>query len=477
MTGNGAGGSQISAREILTVIFRRKIPIILCAVVVAAAALSAASRTTSVYQATAKVLLRRTGAHPLATTWTPFYGLEEEMNTEVELVNTTTVLERALEILSERKVYLHVAVGDSQIAKAPTVGDLRAGIAAYPVEMSNVMLIRYTGADPDFVGEAANAIASAYVEYRVHVRKSGDMKDFFEDQLALVQARLMDLTENELALRKQGGIYDLEWQYQTAIARSSELKETWAGVKSQRIAEEQKLRLIRDRLKKEPDLMVPFSDILKTGFGVQMMSEYWGLMRQRDEKATYLTESNPEVKMLDTRIAKMRERFREEVERRIKEKEFLVEDLKAEEKGFEASVQEIDDALRQTPNEVVQIQHLEKEIHFTYTHYDKVLDKMLDAVAAEADDIRTSTAKVISPAIAQSTRAGQMQGVYVAFSIMLGITLGIGFGFLLENLDHSVKSAADVEDNIGVPLLGSIPQSRKMAGLTNRVDRTFRRNS
>ena len=41
MTGNGSGGSQISAREILTVIFRRKIPIILVAIVVAAAALSA----------------------------------------------------------------------------------------------------------------------------------------------------------------------------------------------------------------------------------------------------------------------------------------------------------------------------------------------------------------------------------------------------------------------------------------------------
>ena len=71
MTTNGAGGIQISAREIFTVIFRRKIPIILCAIVVAAVALSAASRTTSVFQATAKVLVRRTGAHPLATTWTP----------------------------------------------------------------------------------------------------------------------------------------------------------------------------------------------------------------------------------------------------------------------------------------------------------------------------------------------------------------------------------------------------------------------
>jgi uncharacterized protein involved in exopolysaccharide biosynthesis len=477
MTGNGSGGSQISAREILTVIFRRKVPIILCAIVVAAAALSAASRTTSVYQATAKVLLRRTGAHPLATSWTPFYGLEEEMNTEVELVNTATVLDHAVDILRDENVRVHVAVADSQVTREPTVGDLRAGIDAYPVEMSNVMLIRYTGADPAFVGEAANAVAKAYVEYRAQVRKSGDMKNFFEDQLAVLEGRLMGLIESELELRKQGEIYDLEWQYQTAISRSSELRETWADVKSKRIAEEEKLRLIKSRLEDDPDIMVPFSDILRSGLGAEMMSEYWRLKGKRDEKATYLTESNHEVKMLDIRIEKMRGRFREEVDRRIKEKEFLIEDLKAEENGFAVLVQELEEALRQTPKEVAQIEHLKREIHFTYTHYDKVLDKMLDAVAAEADDIRIANAKVISPAIARSTRAGQMQGVYVAFSIMLGITLGIGFGFLLENLDHSVKSAADVEDDIGVPLLGSIPQSRKMAGLTNRVDRTFGKDS
>ena len=104
MNGNDTGTPQISAREILTVVFRRKIPIAICAVAIAAAALSAASRTTSVYQGFAKVLVRRSGATPLATTWTPFYGLEEEMNTEVELITTEIVMSRAVDLLKEKGV-------------------------------------------------------------------------------------------------------------------------------------------------------------------------------------------------------------------------------------------------------------------------------------------------------------------------------------------------------------------------------------
>jgi len=407
----------------------------------------------------------------LATTWTPFYGLEEEMNTEVELITTEPVLERAVEKLKEKSVYIHVASGDTEITREPTVRDLRAGVSATPVEMSNIILIRFTGSDPRFVGEAANAIAEAYVEHRIQLRKAGSAVEFFEDQLRSLEARLLSLKQQELALRKQGQIYDLEWQYRVAISRKSELETDLAEVRSQRIAEEEKLKLVRQRLGEDPDLLVPFADFIRDRLGGQMLSEYWSLRRQRDELAATLTETNPKVKMIDRRIAKMEQRFREEVEERIKQKEFLVQDLKAQEKAYEETIDEISRQLRETPDVVAEIEHLQKEIHYTYLHYDKVLEKMLDTIASEANDIRISNAKVISPARAQLTKAGKMRTVYVVFSLLLGVTLGVGFGFLIENLDHSVKSAADVEEDIGVTLLGSIPESGRLPELTRSLSR------
>jgi uncharacterized protein involved in exopolysaccharide biosynthesis len=476
MNGKDTGTSQVSARELLSVMFRRKVPIVLSAVLVAAATLTAASRTTSVFQATTKVYLRRTGATPLATTWTPFYGLEEEMNTEVEIITTGLVLERAAEILREREVYVSVTSGDSLITREPTAGDLGAGISAIPVEMSNIILIRYTGADPPFVAEAANAVAEAYVEHRGEVRRSGGMDEFFRDQLTLLDQRILDLRETELMLRKQGEIYDLEWQYHMSLSRRNDLWGELADIRSRRLAEEQKLTLAKERLE-DPDVLVPFPQFARDKIGGQMLSDYWILRKERDEKAAIFTAENPEVVMLDNRIEKMEERFREEIERRITENEYLLEDLKAEERGFEIEANKISAQLLQTPEVVAQIQHLQKEIFYTYAHYEKVLEKMLDTMASEANDIRLSNAKIIGRAEAQLTKAGKMQSVYVAFSILLGITLGIGFGFLLENLDHSVRTASDVEDTLGVPLLGSVPNTRRLTALTKRVDRTFGENS
>jgi uncharacterized protein involved in exopolysaccharide biosynthesis len=473
MNGNDTGTTQVSAREILTIIFRRKTPIILVAVVVATAALTAASRTTSVYRATAKVLIRRIGATPLSTTWTPFYGLEEEMNTEVELMTTEVVLERAVEILKEGGVYLYVASGDSQIAREPTVSDIAAGISASPVEMSNIILVRYTGPKRAFVAEAANAVAEAYVEHRVTVRRAGSVDEFFGEQLTQLEGRLMDLKQMELQLRRESEIYDLEWQYRAAINRRSAIQEQLALLTSQRTAEEEKTKLVQERLEEDPDVLVPFAKFSQDRIGGQMLSEYWSLRRERDQHAATFTEENPQVKMLDERIAKMEARFKEEVDRRVKEQQFLLEDLRAEETGFREAVTEISDELRPIPEVVAQIAHLEKEIHYTYMHYDKVLEKMLDLMASEATDARMSNAKVVGRARAELTKAGRMQTIYIAFSMVLGITLGVGFGFLLETMDHSVRSAADVEEILGLTLLGSIPDNRRLPTLTDRVDKTF----
>jgi uncharacterized protein involved in exopolysaccharide biosynthesis len=459
MNGNDIGGTQISSREILSVIFRRRVAIVICALIVTAAALSAASRTKSVYDAAAKVLLRRTGATALATTWTPFYGLEEEMNTEVQIVTSDPVLTRAVEILNQNGVTVTETVSKRRTPRPPTVGDLAGGTSADPIEMSNIIVIKFRGPDPNFVGEAANAIAQAYVEFRIQVRKTGGVEQYFQDQIARVSDRLIELSKQELDLRNQGQVYDREWQQRVDMNRRSELQLKLNETRSRRATEEAKLAFMNKRVEDNPEELLPFSIEPDDHLATLMLTEFWNLHRDRDERISTFTPANPQVRMIEDRVAKMEDRLREEAQRRIREKSYLIEDLRAAEINYQRELDGISDEMVLNSDLVVQIEHLQREIHYTYMHYDRLLEKMLDTMASEADDIRISNAKVLSPATVRLTKAGQMKTVYVVFSILLGATLGIGFGFLLDNLDHSVKSAADVEDGVGVPLLGSIPES------------------
>ncbi|HVP58890.1 MAG TPA: Wzz/FepE/Etk N-terminal domain-containing protein [bacterium] len=472
MNGNDTGGSQISSREILTVIFRRRVPIIVCGLIVTAAALSAAARSRSVYDATAKVLVKRTGATALATSWTPFYALEEEMNTEVQIVTSQPVIERAVQILNEKGVSVVVAKKKAKTSRPPTTDDLAAGVSAEPLAKSNIMFIRFRGSDPKFVGEADDAIANAYVEYRVQVRKSVGLDEYFGEQIGTLENKLLDLSKNEMDLRMKGRVYDLEWQQRVTLNREFEIHLELNKTTSKRVSEEGKLAAMKARMAADPGLLWPFEVDTDDHFGQLLLTDYWNLHRERDEAAAKYTAANPQVKILDDRLAKMEQRMREETQRRMRDKEFLIEDLKATETAYQKEIDKINADLVLDPDIVAKIDYLQRQIQYTYMHYDKVLEKMLDTMASEANDIRISNAKVISSAEVRLTAAGQMKMVYVVFSVLLGLTLGVGFGFLLENLDHSVKSASDIEDAVGVPLLGSIPETRRASGVGRRAKGT-----
>ena len=57
----------------------------------------------------------------------------------------------------------------------------------------------------------------------------------------------------------------------------------------------------------------------------------------------------------------------------------------------------------------------------------------------------------------------------VMIGFVLGLVAGIGLVFLLESLDDSVKSEEDVEEFLGIPVLGKVPKmTRKNLKKKNR---------
>jgi capsular polysaccharide biosynthesis protein len=45
----------------------------------------------------------------------------------------------------------------------------------------------------------------------------------------------------------------------------------------------------------------------------------------------------------------------------------------------------------------------------------------------------------------------------IAIAIVVGVMLGVGVAFLLEYLDNTLKTEQDIEQSLGLPVLGAIP--------------------
>ena len=63
---------------------------------------------------------------------------------------------------------------------------------------------------------------------------------------------------------------------------------------------------------------------------------------------------------------------------------------------------------------------------------------------------------MLNPAVAPSEPSGPRVLLNTLVAILLGTVFGLGLALLLELLNRPVRSAGDVKDMLGIPVLGSI---------------------
>jgi polysaccharide biosynthesis transport protein len=92
--------------------------------------------------------------------------------------------------------------------------------------------------------------------------------------------------------------------------------------------------------------------------------------------------------------------------------------------------------------------------------------RQLEVVGA----LQTGNAELVQPAVAPDSASSPKTQRNVALGVLLGIFLGIGLALLREQLDRRVRDLDDVEDVFGMPILGTIPQSRTIPKLGPGVE-------
>ncbi|TWT03590.1 YveK family protein [Planomicrobium sp. CPCC 101079] len=86
---------------------------------------------------------------------------------------------------------------------------------------------------------------------------------------------------------------------------------------------------------------------------------------------------------------------------------------------------------------------------------------------------------ILSPAVLKENPAPVAPNpmMNMAIAAVIGLMLGVGIAFLLEYLDTSMKTDQDIEDILGIPLLGVISPIQEKAELTEKAATSSRRRA
>ncbi|MEZ5065214.1 MAG: Wzz/FepE/Etk N-terminal domain-containing protein [bacterium] len=464
-------GRQFSARDVLAMIFRRKWVILAIFLATLAMGVSASLKSTSEFQATAKVLIRRSEGSSFQRQKSPYLGLEEEMNTEIEILRSDPVMDRAVEYVESEIAPLGAAEraelfppeDEGEEYHMPSGGWLNKNLQAEPVEQSNVIQIRFRHENPATARMLADAVANAYVVERIAVRRNPMLESFFQDRTTGLKDRLLDLRTELGQLQIESGVYDEEWQKKLNLGTLDDIRTELLRVRVKRETEERKLHGIERRLAQDPELVLPIlefeDDRAFQELRVKLIDKRTILAELRGK---YLPE-HPKIQQTEAFIALLEEDLRREIQTQIKAREGEIESLRAQEGALETAVQDLSEEMKRIPRYAPMLRQIEREISNTSDLYELVGTKMVDTQISETEDQRMVNAKVLSPATVRVSFVQQRKSLFALFAAMLGLSLGLALAFLLEGLDQTLRTPDDVELNLGVPLLGSIPELKPAA--------------
>ncbi|MEE4354098.1 MAG: XrtA system polysaccharide chain length determinant [Desulfatiglans sp.] len=340
---------------------------------------------------------------------------------------------------------------------------------------TNSFSIAYRGKRPKKVMEVTNALASNFISENLKIRESqaAGTSLFIADELGDLETRLKE-KEEELKQYKEKYMGGLPEQLATNLSILERLQEQVDQLHSN----------LRDAENRKVSLQAQLAEEERAGQGSTVISgssqegqtDIAALRNELAVLSSRYTDSHPDVIRLKERIAGLEalrsgtdtalpERTRplsreaQVLRNQLQEVALEIESYRAEIGETRAQTQWYQGKIEETPKREQELLSLNRDYDNLNELYNSMLNRKLEAGIAVSMERKQKGEqfRIIDPAIVPSRPVGTGMQKVLLMSLVLGLGLGGGLAFLMENLDTSYKTPEEVEKEIGLPVLASMP--------------------
>jgi capsular exopolysaccharide synthesis family protein len=421
-----------------------------------------------VYQASARLVVDRSGQSLLVTDFT---GLTQQtfVDTLTEIIKSRAVADLALK-------YLPPTDHPNR-----TRTELRRGLEVQRVRGTDVIVLSSQGSTADQAAQNANAVARGFVEWDLEARRSQASAgaQFIEGQQAKVGQQLRE-AENALAAYKvSGGQVSLSQQTSIAVEKVAEFEAQRRVAAAERQATEASLRQARASLAQQ-SLQIPTGmTVSEDPVVAQLRQQLAQLEVQMAGLREQFTDRHPQIVAVRAQIEQVKARLRSQTAQRIASQTIAPnplrdvvanqivslqvqrEALAARESAYARIVDRYLRDAKSLPPQEIQLARLARNVTVAEQTFLLLAQRLQEAKIAEASIV--GDIRIVDAAVPSNNPIRPRPQVDALLGLALGLLLGIGASYGLETLDTTFKSPEDVERLLGLPVLAIIPQWRKQA--------------
>lgn len=325
-----------------------------------------------------------------------------------------------------------------------------------PVRNSGLVNISFASPDRALSAQVANSLATTYIELNLQRRFDANSyaRTFLEQELARVRQALEDSEQQVVTYGNNEDIVELNQQVseggqstgQTVDELSlAALNSSLATARAERIAAEARARN-RASLALASD---PAMQALRQQQS-QLQAEYARLLATFKPDYPAMVALRDQIESVNRSIGQQNGRISESINGEYRAALEQENRLAAQVNGLQSSVQNLN-------SRRIQYRIFQRDADTNRALYQSLLERYKEI--GVAGGIGTSNVSVVDPAQTPGGPYTPNLLMNLLISGLAGLAIGIAIAFLLEQLDGAIKAPSDVEDSLGVPMLGVIPQT------------------
>jgi len=402
--------------------------------------------------------------------------VEDRVRTITQQIKSRTNLEKII-----REFNLYNEPG-SQMLMEDKIEDLRKRItidvSSSRSQESSSFQIFFTGKDPAHMPDVTNALASYFITENIKLREDQAIgtEKFLTEELENIRRKLLDKEEELKRYREQymGGLPE---QLETNLRILERIQQqTVTNQENLREAENRKL-LIQQQLAEAAEIRKSRTT-LSAEAGGETEQSLDQLKAQLASLEARYTERHPDVIRLKEKISDLESKEKgdskkgqkvsenrgmSQAERNLvnqfREIELEIKNLKAEAARLHSQIKWYQIQVENTPKREQELMSLNRDYENIRETYNSLLSRKLEAELAVSMERKQKGEqfRILDPARTPIRPFKPDIKRILLMSVALGLGLGCGLAYLKEMMDTSYKTPEEMEKELQVPVLVTMP--------------------
>jgi len=444
---------DLNLRDYWRVIRKRKFIIIFTTLAMGAFSFlfSIMQQPVPLYQATSSVKVEQSGSITGLYIQSVSWSQTDYMQTQAAIIKSYYIIETAAKMLGLIPPDLPSEKVRASQKYQNIMTDLKKSIETEQEGYSNIINILVTSKDPVFAQQVANTIAKVYKEQHALDlnKRTFEAKKFIENQLAVVTEKLRNSEEEVRKYREHNKLISLSAQTSGMLGQMMALQVVY----EKSVENYEQINNIEKLL--ENAVNKPLTS--KTSYYINEASSLYKnlndslvqLMLKRDSLLLVYTEKYPQVIEINQQIREIAVNMTSQLS---SQKKNVTENIKT----LEKKIAEMDEQIKALPEKGLELGRLEQKVGVNREVYILLEKKYQESLIKEAEKIEE--VQIVKPALEPAKPINPPKTMATGVvGTLVGLILGIVFGFVVETFDTSIGAIEEVEELTGVNVLGIIP--------------------